>query len=78
MQQAAEAIVRENVDVVIVASNELARAMSKATTTMPVVFFAVNDPEEEGLVVSVARPGGNITGLSHMTGELAGKCQHRW
>jgi hypothetical protein len=73
MQQAAEAIVRENVDAVIVASNELARAMSKATTTVPVVFVAVTDPEEEGLVASVARPGGNITGLSHMTGELAGK-----
>jgi len=73
MQQAAEAIVRENVDVVIVASNELARAMSKATSTVPVVFVAVTDPEQEGLVASVARPGGNITGLSHMTGELAGK-----
>jgi ABC-type uncharacterized transport system substrate-binding protein len=73
MQQAAEEIVRDKVDAVIVASNELARAMSKATATVPVVFFAVNDPEEEGLVASVARPGGNITGLSHMTGELAGK-----
>ncbi len=73
MQQAAEETVRAGADVVIVASNELARAMQKATTTVPVVFFAVTDPEEDGLVSSLARPGGNITGLSHMTGDLAGK-----
>ncbi|HKW90897.1 MAG TPA: ABC transporter substrate-binding protein [Methylomirabilota bacterium] len=73
MRQAAEETARDNVDVVIVASNELARAMQKATTTVPVVFIAVTDPEEDGLVASLARPGGNITGLSHMTGDLAGK-----
>ena len=73
MRQAAEDTARDKVDVVIVASNELARAIQKATTTVPVVFFAVTDPEEDGLVASLARPGGNITGLSHMTGDLAGK-----
>jgi putative ABC transport system substrate-binding protein len=73
IQRAADEIVGEKVDVVIVASNELARAMKNATSIVPVVFFAVNDPEEEGLVASLARPGGNLTGFSHQTGELAGK-----
>ena len=40
---------------------------------MPVVFIAVADPEERGLVASLARPGGNMTGFSHLTGELMGK-----
>jgi len=73
MQRAAREMVGANVDVVIVASNELARAIQAATTTIPVVFFAVTDPEDEGLVTSLAKPSGNLTGFSHMTGELAGK-----
>ena len=73
MQRAASDIVGANVDVVIVASNELAHAIQAATMTIPVVFFAVTDPEDEGLVTSLAKPSGNLTGLSHMTGELAGK-----
>jgi len=73
IQRAADEIVGDNVDIVIVASNELARAMKQATSLVPVVFFAVNAPEEEGLVASLARPGGNLTGFSHQTGELAGK-----
>jgi len=60
-------------DAIIVASNELTRALKQATTTVSIVFFAVTDPEREGLVASLPRPGGNLTGFSHMTGELAGK-----
>src|SRR5262249_27127657 len=52
---------------------ELTEALKKVTTTVPVVFIAVADPEENGLVASLARPGGNMTGFSHLTGELAGK-----
>ena len=63
----------QNVDVVMVGSNELTEALQQATTTVPVVFIAVADPEESGLVASLARPGGNITGFSHLTGELTGK-----
>ena len=73
MLQAAKDLVGQNVDVAIVASNELAEALKKVTTTVSVVFVAVADPEEAGLVASLARPGGNITGFSHLTGELTGK-----
>jgi putative ABC transport system substrate-binding protein len=57
----------------MVGSNELAEALKKVTATVPVVFVAVADPEEGGLVASLARPGGNMTGFSHLTGELTGK-----
>jgi putative ABC transport system substrate-binding protein len=73
MLSAARDLIEQNVDVVVVGSNELAEALKRATTTVPVVFVAVADPEEGGLVASLARPGGNITGFSHLTGELTGK-----
>ena len=73
MLRAARDLVGQNVDVALVASNELAEALKKATTTVPVVFVGVADPEEAGLVASLARPGGNMTGFSHLTGELTGK-----
>jgi putative ABC transport system substrate-binding protein len=73
MLSAARDLVGQNVDVVLVGSNELAEALKKATSTVPVVFIAVTDPEEGGLVASLARPGGNITGFSHLTRELTGK-----
>jgi len=57
----------------VMASNELADALKAATPTVPGVFFAVADPDKSGLVATLARPGGNITGFSHLTGELAGK-----
>src|SRR5215467_5888414 len=69
----ADEIAATKPEAIIVASNELARAVKKATTTVPVVFFGVTNPDREGLVVSLARPGGNLTGFSHMTPELAGK-----
>src|SRR5262249_34769325 len=70
---AAQELVASDPDTIIVASNELARAVKKATATVPVVFFAVTDPEREGLVASLPRPGGHRTGFSHMPAELAGK-----
>ena len=73
MLSAARDLVGQHVDVVLVGSNELTEVLKQATTTVPVVFIAVADPEEEGLVSSLARPGGNITGFSHLTGELTGK-----
>ena len=73
MVNAARDLIGQGVDVVIVGSNELAEALKKATSTVPVVFVGVTDPEELGLVASLARPGGNMTGFSHQTGELAGK-----
>jgi putative ABC transport system substrate-binding protein len=73
MVNAARDLIGQHVDVVMVGSNELAEALKKVTTTVPVVFIAVADPEESGLVASLARPGGNMTGFSHLTGELTGK-----
>jgi putative ABC transport system substrate-binding protein len=73
MLSAARDLVEQNVDIVMVGSNELTEALKKATTTVPVVFIAVTDPEEAGLVASLAQPGGNITGFSHLTRELTGK-----
>ena len=48
-------------------------AAKQATTTIPVVMVAVADPVRSGLVASLARPGGNMTGLSLLNPELSGK-----
>jgi putative tryptophan/tyrosine transport system substrate-binding protein len=50
-----------------------ALAAKQATTTLPIVFTVVGDPIAEGLVVSLPRPGSNVTGLSNVTTELVGK-----
>ena len=50
-----------------------AQAAQRTTTSTPIVFQSVGDPVAEGLVASLARPGGNITGLSFFTTELIGK-----
>jgi putative ABC transport system substrate-binding protein len=51
----------------------LTRAAKKATNTIPIVFAQDSDPVANGFVVSLARPGGNITGLSSLNPELSGK-----
>jgi putative ABC transport system substrate-binding protein len=48
-------------------------AAKRATTSIPIVLLGVGDPVAEGLVASLAHPGGNITGLSAFTPELIGK-----
>lgn len=58
---------------VIVAQGATAVAMRRATTTIPVVFGYSGDPVEAGLVDSVARPGGNLTGMTYLALELVGK-----
>lgn len=61
-------------DVIVVASTQGALAARKAVTTIPVVFVGAADPQEMGLVKNLARPGGNMTGLSRDFGEgLMGK-----
>jgi putative ABC transport system substrate-binding protein len=65
-------LVRLNVDV-IVAPASGAVAAKQATTTIPIVMTHVSDPVAQGLVASLAHPGGNVTGLSSFVSELGGK-----
>ena len=60
-------------DVMFVSTTPAVLAVKKATKTIPIVMVGVGDPVGTGLVESLARPGGNITGLTNITGELAGK-----
>jgi ABC-type uncharacterized transport system substrate-binding protein len=67
-------LVALKVDVIMSAGGTLAALAAKqATTTVPIVFGVVGDPIAEGLVTSLARPGGNVTGLSNVTNDLIGK-----
>ena len=67
------ALVRLPVDVLVAGSTATARAAQHATSTIPIVIAVSADPVGDGLVASLARPGGNITGLSSMSPELTGK-----
>src|SRR5262245_9249064 len=66
-------LVRLKVDVIVTSSAPGAVAAKKATGTIPVVFVTAGDPVDMGLVTSLARPGGNITGLTTHAPELSGK-----
>jgi putative tryptophan/tyrosine transport system substrate-binding protein len=67
-------LVALKVDVIVAAAgNHLALAAKQATRTLPIVFAAVTDPVAIGLVTSLARPGGNVTGTSVLSPELVGK-----
>jgi len=66
-------LVRLNVDIIVTASTQAAQAGQQATRSIPIVMTVVSDPVESGLVGSLARPGGNVTGLSLMHPELSGK-----
>jgi putative ABC transport system substrate-binding protein len=63
-EEFADEMVRLNVDVIIVVTTPAAQAAKRATTTIPIVHPAVIDPVGTGLVASLARPGGNLTGLA--------------
>jgi putative tryptophan/tyrosine transport system substrate-binding protein len=60
-------------DVLVLQTLTSLRAVKQLTTTTPVVMVASNDPVETGIVDSLARPGGNITGIARLTRELNGK-----
>ena len=64
--------VRLKVDVIVTAGTDATIAVKKTTSEIPIVFAAVGDPVGTGLVASLARPGGNITGLSNEQTDLAG------
>jgi putative ABC transport system substrate-binding protein len=66
-------LVALKVDVIVVPGTPQALAAKKATRTIPIVFVGATDPVTDGLVASLARPGGNATGSSNFAPELVGK-----
>lgn len=66
-------LVRRKVDVIVVDETLAAMAAKGATTTTPIVVVPASDPVGSGLVASLARPGGNVTGMSALYAELSGK-----
>jgi putative ABC transport system substrate-binding protein len=66
-------LVQLKVDVIVVQSSPAISAAQKATTTIPIVMTSAGDPVRSGFVKSLARPGGNITGLSIMSGDTGAK-----
>ena len=63
-------LVRRPVAVLIVGSQDVARVAQAATATIPIVFISAGDPAKLGLVASLARPGGNLTGVNFLASEL--------
>jgi ABC-type uncharacterized transport system substrate-binding protein len=73
LPELAAELVRLKMDVLVVHGPQGVRAARDATSTIPIVMARMDDADQLGFVVSLARPGGNITGLSFQTGELSGK-----
>ena len=69
----ADEVVRLNVDVILAANTAAGLAAQKATKTIPIVIPMMEEPVDHGFVASVARPGGNITGLSPLSPDMQGK-----
>jgi ABC-type uncharacterized transport system substrate-binding protein len=65
--------VQHKVDLIVASTTPAVIAAKQATATIPIVFATVNDPVSTGLVASLARPGGNLTGLSNQLGDTASK-----
>ena len=66
-------LVRQRVAVIAASGGPTSEAAAKATTTIPIVFMVAEDPVRLGLVTSLARPGGNLTGVNFFSAELAAK-----
>ena len=67
-------LVRLKVDIIVVTGGTIwVRAVKNATKTIPIVMIGLAAPVEDGLVESLARPGGNVTGVTNLSGELSGK-----
>lgn len=66
-------LVRSKVDLLVSWTTPATLAAKRATSTIPIVMLAVGDPVGDGLVASLSRPGGNVTGVSNVARELSGK-----
>ena len=73
MPQLAEELVRSRVDILLTLNTSLTLAAAKVTKTVPIVMVGATDVVDTGLVASLARPGGNITGLAVNAAEIAAK-----
>ena len=73
LAEIAAEFVRRKVDVIVTAGAAPVAAAMQATSTIPIVFTVASDPVGTGLVASLARPGGNVTGLSYQGPDLAAK-----
>jgi len=73
LSELAAELVRLKVDILVTDGTVAIRAAQQATTTIPIVMAVSGDPLATGLIASLARPGGNITGLSFMFPEVSGK-----
>jgi ABC-type uncharacterized transport system substrate-binding protein len=73
LPELAEELVRLKVDVIVTVGTPPAQAVKAATATIPIVMALISDPVGTGLVGSLARPGGNVTGLSTVSQDLSGK-----
>jgi putative tryptophan/tyrosine transport system substrate-binding protein len=73
LREHAAELVRLKVDVIVAAGTPPTQAAMQATTTIPIVMVSTGDPLRTGLVASLARPGGNVTGNTILGAELSGK-----
>jgi len=69
----ADELVRLNLDMIVTTSGTAARAVKKVTNTIPIVMITSADAVTQGLVASLARPGGNVTGLTNISTDVIGK-----
>jgi putative tryptophan/tyrosine transport system substrate-binding protein len=72
-RQLAADLVSRKVDVIVTSGPTMTRSAKEATSTIPIVMTQDDDPVSAGFVVSLARPGGNITGMSNLAPEISGK-----
>ncbi len=73
LAELAAELIRLNVDVIVTHGSLGVRAAKAATNTIPIVMGRIDDADVHGFVATLARPGGNVTGLSFQTGDLSGK-----
>ena len=73
MQQFAKELVAHQPDIILTQNTPSTAAMLRETRSIPIIFGLVSDPVGSGFIKSLARPGGNITGLSNIAGDLSAK-----